>query len=345
MRVCINGFGRIGRSVLRSFIKAHHEYGEFFDIVCINGRSLSIESAAYALKYDSTHGVLDIPIEYVDDGLFFPTISKGIKVISHESVEALSDAIKGSVDLVLECSGAFNKKKLLQQYFLKSGIVNVIVSAPCEDAEHAIILGVNDDRIKEIKNNHIITLGSCTTNCILPVIKAIDSRFKITSGFATTIHAYTNDQALLDSSHKDKRRGRAANLSIVPSKTGFTSMISELIPELGDKIGGASLRVPVANVSVVDFRFTVDRDISTELLLASMLEYSSIHPNIMTLSSEELVSCDFNGSRHSCIFDTTQLFVKHNNARVMCWYDNEIGFSNRMLDLCKMLVVHNKVTI
>ncbi|AWD33449.1 Glyceraldehyde-3-phosphate dehydrogenase 1 [Candidatus Fokinia solitaria] len=342
MKVCINGFGRIGRSVLRSFLDADAGYREYFDIVRINGRTLSAKDAAYALKYDSTHGVLNIPVQCIDDGLFFPTINKRIEVTAYENVEILSDTLNGDIELVLECSGAFNKKSLLQPYFLKGGVTNVIVSAPCEKAEHAIILGVNNDRIEEVKKGHIVTLGSCTTNCILPAIKAINDKFEITAGFVTTVHAYTNDQALLDKSHKDKRRGRAANLSIIPSKTGFTGMISELFPKLGDKIGGASLRVPVANVSTVDFRFSANCKLSVELLLDCITDYANTYADIMALNSEELVSCDFNGCKHSCIFDATQSFVNDNNARIVCWYDNEIGFSNRMLDLCKMLTVHYK---
>ena len=330
LKIGINGFGRIGRMVLREFVESR-EYADI-EIVCINDLS-DKKTNIHMFKYDSVHGVLKNDISETADGILIN--GKNIKMISEPNPEKI-DWRASEVDIVFECSGRFSKKIDAQKHIL-SGAKKVIVSAPSDGADRTVVFGINHQDI--LPNDTVISNGSCTTNCLAPIVCLLDKNFGIESGFMTTIHAYTGDQRLVDTAHADLRRARAAALSMIPSSTGAAKAIALVLPNLAGKLSGTSIRVPTPNVSVVDLTCVLNKPVSVEeinniMKTAAANEFSGI----LAYNEEPLVSCDFNNSGYSSIFDATGTFVVNQNlCRVVSWYDNECGFSKRMLDLCQYL--------
>ena len=324
LKVGINGFGRIGRMVLRSIIETNRKD---LEIVAINNRG-SNEVSSFLLKHDTIHGELKARINHSDKSI--ETNGKKIDMI-HETEISKIDWKKYKVDVVLECTGKFNTKEKSAQH-IKSGAKKVVVSAPCKNTIN-IIFGVNEKSLKS--SDQVISAASCTTNCLAPVVKVLNENFGVERGFMTTIHSYTPDQRLLDNSHKDLRRSRSAPNSIIPTTTGATKALGDVIPELKGKVEGISIRVPTPNVSLVEFVFSSSKNLTAEEINNSFLKASkSKLKNILDTNNEPLVSSDFNHNSHSAIVDLSLTKVVANKmAKVSAWYDNEWGFASRMCDL------------
>lgn len=323
MKVAINGLGRIGRLVLRAYVENPRKD---FEIVAVNGPAEAAQHA-HLFQYDSLHGTFKGEVKAEENALI---INGQRFALTRERDPA---KIAWDADVVLECSGKFTKKADAGLH-LKGNTKKVLVSAPSPDADSTIVYGVNNEALK--KEHTVISVGSCTTNCLAPVAKVLNDTFGIESGFMTTIHAYTGDQNILDASHKDMRRARAAGLSMVPTSTGAAKALGLVIPELAGKLNGVAVRVPTPNVSMVDLTFNAKKPITKETINAAMKKAAS---NVLGYNETELVSIDFNHSPYSSIFDATQTFVVGERfGRIAAWYDNEWGFSLRMLDvagLCK----------
>jgi len=324
LKVGINGFGRIGRMVLRSIIETNRKD---LEIVAINNRG-SNEVSSFLLKHDTIHGELKARINHSDKSIEIN--GKKIDMI-HETEISKIDWKKYKVDVVLECTGKFNTKEKSAQH-IKSGAKKVVVSAPCNNAIN-IIFGVNEKSLKS--SDQVISAASCTTNCLAPVVKVLNENFGVERGFMTTIHSYTPDQRLLDNSHKDLRRSRSAPNSIIPTTTGATKSLGDVMPELKGKVEGISIRVPTPNVSLVEFVFSSSKNLTAEEINNSFLKASkSKLKNILDTNNEPLVSSDFNHNSHSAIVDLSLTKVVANKmAKVSAWYDNEWGFASRMCDL------------
>ena len=329
IKIGINGMGRIGRMIARSVYENHKKT---ITINHINNRSSS-EICSNLLKYDSIHGIFDAQIK--SDQNFIKINEKKISYTQHTNINDIKWK-KFNVDYVFECTGKFNSREQLLPH-LKNGVKKVIVSAPCKMADKTIVFGVNHKRIS--RNDKIISAASCTTNCLAPVADVLNSNFVILNGFMTTIHAFTSDQRILDNSHKDPRRARSASQSIVPTSTGASKAIGEIIPSLKDKLQGVAMRVPIANVSLVEFIFNVKKRISINKINDALLKASKRYPkNILIVSKEKLVSIDFNHNMSSAIIDASLTDVMGNNmGKISAWYDNEWGFSNRMCDIAKYI--------
>ena len=328
LRIGINGFGRIGRMVLRSIIENNRKD---IEVVAINNRGNS-EVSSFLLQHDSIHGKLKAKISHSDKTI---TISgKKISLIRETEISKINWK-KYKIDVVLECTGKFNTKEKSAQH-IKSGAKKVLVSAPCKGAIN-IVFGVNQKTLK--KNDQVISAASCTTNCLAPVAKVINDNFGIETGFMTTIHSYTTDQRLLDNSHKDLRRARAAPNSIIPTTTGATKSLGDVIPQLKGKIEGISIRVPTPNVSLIEFVFSSKKNLSVEKINNSLLKASrSELKNILDVNEEQLVSADFNHNPHSAIVDLSLTkVIKAKMAKISAWYDNEWGFACRMCDLANYI--------
>ncbi len=324
VKVGINGFGRIGRMVLRSIIESNRTD---LEVVAINTRANS-EISSFLLKHDTVHGKLKAKVNHSANEIEI----NGKKIImTNENEISKIKWEKNDVNVVLECSGKFNTKDKSSQH-IKSGAKKVLVSAPCKGAIN-IVFGVNQKTLK--KNDQIVSAASCTTNCLAPIAKVINQNFGIERGFMTTIHSYTPDQKLLDNSHKDLRRARSAPNSIIPTTTGATKSLGDVIPELKGKVEGISIRVPTPNVSLVEFVFSSTKDMTIEKINDSFIKSSkSDLKNILDTTNEQLVSSDFNHNPHSTIIDLSLTKVANNKmAKISAWYDNEWGFANRMCDL------------
>ncbi len=327
IKIGINGMGRIGRMIVRSIYENHKEK---IIIKHINNRSNS-EICKNLLKYDSIHGNFKSQIK---SGQNFIKIDKEkISYTQHTKIEEIKWK-KYDVDYVFECTGKFNSKENLLSH-LKNGVKKVIVSAPCKMADKTIVFGVNHKNIN--KSDRIISAASCTTNCLAPVVDVINRNFIILNGFMTTIHAFTSDQRILDNSHKDPRRARSASQSIVPTSTGASKAIGEIIPSLKGKLEGVAMRVPTPNVSLIEFIFNVKKNISVKKLNKSLFSASKTKlKNILNVTDEKLVSIDFNHNSASAIIDSSLTNVVGNKmGKISAWYDNEWGFSNRMCDIAK----------
>jgi len=329
IKIGINGLGRIGRMIIRSLIENKNKN---IEIKHINNRSNS-ETSSLLLKYDSVHGKFKTNINYKEKNLI---INK--KKISFSQKAELSKINwkKHGVDIVLECTGKFNSKEKCIQH-IKNGAKKVIVSAPCKGADKTIVYGVNHKSIN--KDDLIISASSCTTNCLAPLALVINKEFEIEKGFMTTIHSYTADQRLLDNSHKDPRRARAAGQSIVPTSTGASKALGEIIPELKGKIEGIAMRVPTPNVSLVDFIFNSKNKLSVKKINESFIKASNKElKNVLDTTNEKLVSVDFNHNSNSAIVDLSLTSVVGDNmGKVSAWYDNEWGFASRMNDLVEYI--------
>jgi len=328
IKIGINGFGRIGRMVLRSIIENNRED---IEVTAINNRGSS-EVSSFLLKHDTIHGKLNAKISYSEKTIEIN--EKKINII-HETEISKIDWKKYHVDVVLECTGKFNTKEKSSQH-ISSGAKKVLVSAPCKGAIN-IVFGVNHKNLK--KDDVLIAAASCTTNCLAPVAKVINDNFGIERGFMTTIHSYTSDQRLLDNSHKDLRRARSAPNSMIPTTTGATKSLGDVIPGLKGKVEGISIRVPTPNVSLVEFVFSSKKDMTLEKINNSFIKSSKSElKNILNTSNEQLVSSDFNHDPHSSIVDLSLTKVIDGKmAKVSAWYDNEWGFANRMCDLAVYL--------
>jgi len=328
VKVGINGFGRIGRMVFRAALK-----NPDVEIVAINDLTDSA-TIAHLLKYDSVHGVLNQEIAAKDDAL--EVDGKSIAITSIKDPEMLRWKEFG-VEIAAECTGLFRDRENAAKH-LTAGARKVIISAPAKDPDITIVLGVNSNRY-DPGQHHIISNASCTTNCLSPVAKVLLENFGIRSGLMTTIHAYTGDQRLLDFPHRDLRRARAAALSMIPTTTGAARAVALVLPELDGKLNGLAIRVPTPNVSIVDFVATVDKkgitvsDVNDALKKASEESLAGI----LGYSDLPLVSTDFNGSSYSSIVDAPTTYVVDDMVKVLSWYDNEAGYSHRMVDLAAMI--------
>ena len=329
IKIGINGMGRIGRMVVRAIVENNNK-----DILIkhINNQS-NLETTSSLLKYDSIHGKFDANINFSEKHL---TINKNKISFSQESNLENIDWKKYNVDYVFECTGKFNSKEKLLDH-IKNGAKKVIVSAPCKNADKTIVFGVNEKVLT--KSDKIISAASCTTNCLAPVANVLNKNFEIEKGFMTTIHSFTSDQRILDNSHKDSRRARSASQSIVPTSTGASKALGEIIPELKGKLGGLAMRVPTPNVSLVDFIFNSRNKLSVKKINDSFIKASNKElKNVLDTTNEKLVSVDFNHNSNSAIVDLSLTSVVGDNmGKVSAWYDNEWGFASRMNDLVEYI--------
>jgi len=324
VRIAISGFGRIGRNILRAIVEAKRRDVE---IVAINDL-FSAKDNAHLLRYDSVHGRFPGEVKVQDDSI--DVGSGAIKVLSERDPRKLPWKSM-NIDIVLECTGIFTGREKAAMH-LEAGARRVLVSAPAKGADLTVVYGVNHDKLTA--EHKVVSNASCTTNCLAPVAKVLNDLVGIKSGFMTTIHAYTNDQNVLDVAHKDMRRARAAALNMIPTSTGAASAVGLVLPELKGKLDGTAIRVPVPNVSVVDLKFIPGRETSVDEINAAMENASRQQlKGILGVTREPLVSIDFNHNPASSTFDLTQTqIVDGRLVRVLSWYDNEWGFSNRMAD-------------
>ena len=329
IKIGINGLGRIGRMIVRSIIENNNKN---IQIKHINNRT-DLKNCSQLLKYDSIHGKFNADIKFNEKSLF---INKQKISYSRETELNKINWKKNNVDIVLECTGKNNSKEKSFEH-IKNGAKKVIVSAPCKNADRTIVYGVNHKSIN--KNDLIISAASCTTNCLAPVAYILNKNFGIEKGFMTTIHSYTTDQRLLDNSHKDPRRSRSAGQSIVPTSTGASKALGEIIPELRGKIEGLAIRVPTPNVSLVDLVFNSKKSLSINKINESFKEMSKKNlKNILETTEEKLVSVDFNHNSNSAIVDLSLTNVVGDKmGKVSAWYDNEWGFASRMCDLVEYI--------
>ena len=329
VKIGINGLGRIGRMIVRSILENKNNN---LEIKQINNRANS-KISSQLLKYDSIHGKFNAEISFNEKNLF---INKKKISFSQETELNKIDWKKNGADIVLECTGKNNSKEKSLQH-IKSGAKKVIVSAPCKNADKTIVYGVNHKSIT--KKDLVISSASCTTNCLAPVAYVLNKKFKIEKAFMTTIHSYTNDQRLLDNSHKDPRRARSAGQSIVPTSTGASKALGEIIPELKGKIEGLAMRVPTPNVSLVDLVFNSKKKLSINKINDSFKKASKKNlKNILGTNEEKLVSIDFNHNSNSAILDLSLTNVVGDKmGKVSAWYDNEWGFASRMCDLAEYI--------
>jgi len=329
-RIAINGFGRIGRCIVR----AAAERGETgLDIVSINDLT-DTKTLAHLLKYDSVHGVFSGDVKATDKGIVVD--GKEIQVTAIKSPAELPHAAN-KVDLVLECTGLFTDREKAKGH-LEAGAKRVLISAPAKSPDITVAYGINHQKIDRSKD-FIISNASCTTNCLTPVAKVLLESFGIKRGLMTTIHSYTNDQNLLDLPHKDLRRARAAALSMIPSTTGAAKAVAEVIPALKGKLNGTAVRVPTPNVSLVDLTVELEKPATVEQINAAF-KAAAQGPlkGVLQYSEEPTVSIDYNGNPASSIFDATNTQVLDGTfVKVFAWYDNEMGFSHRMVDVAKYL--------
>ena len=328
IKVGINGMGRIGRMIVRAIIESNNNN---IEIKHINNRTNS-EACCSLLKYDSIHGKFKAELSFDENNLI---INKNKISFTQEADLNNIKWKKFDVDYVFECTGKFNSKDKLLAH-LNNGAKKVIVSAPCKNADKTIVFGVNEKEIK--KEDNIISAASCTTNCLAPVAHVLNENFEIEKGFMTTIHAFTSDQRILDNSHKDPRRARSASQSIVPTSTGASKAIGEIIPSLKGRLEGIAMRVPTPNVSLVELVFCTKKDLSIEKINSAFQNYSKKQKKILEITNEKLVSIDFNHHPASSIVDASLTnVVGKNMGKISAWYDNEWGFSNRMCDIAEYI--------
>jgi glyceraldehyde 3-phosphate dehydrogenase len=329
VRVAINGFGRIGRLVLRAIIESRRNDVE---VVGINDLG-PVETNAHLLKYDSVHGVLDNDVTVAGDTM---DVGRGpIKVTAERDPAKLPWGDLG-VDVALECTGLFTDRKDAARH-QEAGAKKVLISAPAKDADLTVVYGINHEKLTP--EHTVVSNASCTTNCLVPVADVLNRAVGIEKGFMTTIHAMTGDQPSVDTLHKDLRRARAASMSMIPTSTGAARAVGLVLPELEGKLDGTAVRVPTPNVSMIDLAFVSGRDTTIEEINAAIVEAAGGRlKGVLDAIDAPLVSADFNHNSQSSIFDLTQTQVMGGNlVRVLSWYDNEWGFSNRMSDTAAAL--------
>ncbi|MES5844589.1 MULTISPECIES: glyceraldehyde-3-phosphate dehydrogenase [unclassified Bacillus cereus group] len=328
-RVAINGFGRIGRMVFRQVIKE-----SAFEIVAINA-SYPSETLAHLIKYDTVHGKFDGTVEAFEDHLLVD--GKMIRLLNNRDPKELPWTDLG-VEVVIEATGKFNSKEKAILH-VEAGAKKVILTAPGKNEDVTIVVGVNEDQL-DITKHTVISNASCTTNCLAPVVKVLDEQFGIENGLMTTVHAYTNDQKNIDNPHKDLRRARACGQSIIPTTTGAAKALAKVLPHLNGKLHGMALRVPTPNVSLVDLVVDVKRDVTVEAINDAFKTVANgALKGIVEFSEEPLVSIDFNTNTHSAIIDGLSTMVMGDRkVKVLAWYDNEWGYSRRVVDLVTLVV-------
>jgi glyceraldehyde 3-phosphate dehydrogenase len=329
VKIAINGFGRIGRLVFRAGYKSKD-----VEFVAVNDLA-DAKTLAHLLKYDSVHGIMNAEIKAKDNSIIVD--GKEVKIFSEREPEKLPWKDLG-IDVVMESTGKFTDRAGAERH-LKAGAKKVVISAPAKSPDVTLVFGVNQEVYDKNKHN-IISMGSCTTNCLAPIVKILHSEFGIEYGLMTTIHAYTNDQVVMDEPHKDLRRARAAALSMIPTTTGAAKAISEVMPEMKGKLDGLAIRVPTPNVSIVDFVATLSKSTSKDEVNAKFREYAQgAMKGILACTDEELVSRDFSGNPYSSIVDLPNTTVIGSKmVKILSWYDNEWGFSNRMLELLSFIM-------
>jgi glyceraldehyde 3-phosphate dehydrogenase len=329
LKLAINGFGRIGRCIVRAALSR----GEKLDIVAVN--DLDKPSAlAYLFKYDSVHRTWPGRVSATDKGIVID--GRELKVIAEKDPAALPWRSLG-VDIVLECTGRFTERAAAEKH-LAAGAKKVLISAPAKGPDITLAFGINHDKYDPKKHN-IISNASCTTNCLAPTAKVLLDSFGIEKGLMTTIHSYTNDQRILDFTHEDLRRARAAALSMIPTSTGAAKAIGDVLPALKGRLNGLSIRVPTPNVSLVDLTVVTSKNTTIQEVNAAY-QRAAEGPlkGILAYEESPTVSVDYNGNPHSAIFDSLSTFVMENNlVKVFSWYDNEWGFSNRMVDVARLI--------
>lgn len=329
IKVGINGMGRIGRTVLREFFNRNESE---FEIVAVNNPGKA-EQYVHLLKYDSVHGPFQGEVHLEGDSLSIN--GKLLKFYSQKDPSEIPWGELG-VQIVIDSTGVFKDKEGLSKH-MHGTVKKVIMCAPGKGLDATFVMGVNHN-IYDASKHHVISNASCTTNCLAPIVKVLNEKFGIETGFMTTVHSYTSDQMLLDGSHSDPRRARAAAMSIIPTTTGAAKTVGEIIPELKGKLDGYSFRVPTPNVSLTDFVATLKKPASASEINAALKEASETSlKGILRYETEELVSVDFMGMRHSSCLDASLTNVIGNTVKVVSWYDNEAGFSNRVLDLVKFI--------
>ncbi|MCP5216126.1 MAG: type I glyceraldehyde-3-phosphate dehydrogenase [Pseudomonadales bacterium] len=330
IRIGINGYGRIGRCVLRAIHE--NNLAREFQIVAINDLS-DFDLLAHLTEFDSTHGYFNAKISQQQGEL---SVNGQVSKLIAEKEPAKIPWSDLQVDLVLECTGKFKQADLVRQH-LSAGAPKVLVSHPVKEACATIVYGVNHQTLTT--QHQIISNASCTTNCLAPVAKVLQDTIGIEHGYMTTIHAYTNAQALLDKASGDYYRSRAAAQSMIPTKTGAAAAVGLVLPELAGKLDGMAVRVPTANVSLIDCQFMMQRDTSVEEVNQALKQAAETQmQSVLSFNERPLVSIDFNHNPHSSIFDATQTRVTGRHVKVMSWYDNEWGFANRMLDAARYIV-------
>ena len=341
LRLAINGFGRIGRCFLRSAIK-DKEFMEMIDIVAINDMT-DAKTLVHLLKYDSVFGRFDGTVMVKNEDSLSVN---GLEITALSEKEPSKLPWRDmKVDIVLESSGKFNDAREARKHITEAGAKRVIISAPAKGPDATIVLGVNEDEFDNKKHN-IVSMASCTTNCLAPVVKVINDRFGIEKGYMTTTHAFTNDQRLLDLPHKDLRRARSATMSIIPTTTGAAKAIGTIIPELEGKIDGMALRVPVSSGSITDMVFTLKKEVTKEEVNDALKQASEANlKGVLEYTEEPIVSADIIGNPHSSIVDGLSTMVlgnKNNVIKILSWYDNEWGFASRLVSLIKFIAKQDK---
>lgn len=328
VKLGINGFGRIGRNVFRAALTNPN-----VEVVAVNDLT-DANTLAHLLKYDTVHGKLNQDVTV--DGDYLVVGGKKVKVIAERDPAQLGWGDLG-VEVVVESTGRFTKRSDAAKH-LEAGAKKVIISAPATDEDITIVMGVNDDKY-DAANHHVISNASCTTNCLAPFAKVLNDSFGVRRGMMTTVHSYTNDQQILDLPHKDLRRARAAAENIIPTSTGAAKAVSLVLPELKGKLNGGAMRVPTPNVSLVDLVVELDKDVTVDEINAALKAASEGDlKGILDYSEEPLVSTDYNGSPASSTIDALSTMVMEGNmAKVISWYDNESGYSNRVVDLAEYI--------
>ncbi|WP_163526816.1 type I glyceraldehyde-3-phosphate dehydrogenase [Halobacillus ihumii] len=328
VRVGINGFGRIGRNVFRAALKNNE-----VEVVAVNDLT-DANMLAHLLQYDTVHGKLEEEVTVNGDNLVVG--GQEIKVLSEKDPANLGWGDLG-VEIVIESTGRFTQRDDAKKH-LDAGAKKVVISAPAKQEDLTVVMGVNEDQYNK-DEHHVISNASCTTNCLAPYAKVLNDKFGLKRGMMTTVHSYTNDQQILDLPHKDYRRARAAGQNIIPTTTGAAQAVAKVLPELDGKLSGMAMRVPTANVSIVDLVAELDKDVTAEEVNAALKEEAEGNlKGILDYSDEPLVSTDYNGNTHSSIIDgLSTLTLEDNMVKIVSWYDNETGYSNRCVDLAVYL--------
>lgn len=337
VRVGINGFGRIGRVFFRAVQAAEKQTGDQIEIVGINDLG-SPTLAAHLLKYDSTHGIFNGDVAVEGEGATAKLVVNGKKIpLSAQKDPGQIPWKDWNTDIVIDCTGVFNDKRDELMKHITAGAKKVIASAPAKAADITIVYGLNHQAYDPAKHQ-ILSNASCTTNCLAPIAKVLNETFGIERGLMTTVHAFTNDQSVLDAPHKDLRRARTASASIIPTTTGAAKAVTEVMPELKGRLDGTSVRVPTQNVSLVDLTFTSNKDMTVESINSALKAAAASGPfkGVIACEAAPLVSIDFNGNPYSSIVDLQSTMVSGARmAKIFSWYDNETGFSTRLVDLAK----------
>jgi glyceraldehyde 3-phosphate dehydrogenase len=327
-RIAINGFGRIGRAVARIALN-----DENIELVAINDPS-PIETTLHLFKYDSNYGRFDGEIKSSEDGEFIIVNGHKIRNFTTRNINELTWG-ELDIDIVLECTGIFRTQESCQAH-LDSGAKKVLLSAPAKDKNFkTIVLGVNEEELKD--DDLFVSNASCTTNCLAPIVKVLDDEFGVESGLMTTIHSYTNDQNVLDVGHSDLRRARAAGVNMIPTSTGAAKAVGVVLPHLDGKLNGISIRVPTPTVSIVDVVFKFKSKVSSEEVNKVLKNAADKSPDLIGFETDPLVSKDFQGDSRSTIVDASETMAVGEMVKVLSWYDNEWGYSNRLLQLAKMM--------